>query len=193
MRRSVRILVVVLAAMSLLGVDRAGAATVNTPWGKDDTVGDTFRPQGDVERVVIDNRRTQVTFTFRMAAVPLWDTQATSRSTVMRFFLDWQGTTAPHDRQVTATYGEDGAWHVIVRNGAGNPLCVRTGGVQQLTNHRYRFTVATGGTFNCLAGAHVLRVASRFDDDIADDASDDIRHDRVPNSGGYGPFIRLPN
>ncbi len=189
MKRSIRILMVVaavVAAISLLGVDAAGATTVNSPWAKDDTVGDTSRPQGDVERVVIANGRQQVTFTFRMAAAPFWDTVATSRDTVMRFFLDWQGTTAPHDRQVTATFGE-GAWHVIVRNGNGDAICVRTGGVQSLTNHRYRFSVAS-----CLGGAHVLRVASRFDDDVADDASDDIRRDRVPNSGGYGPFIRLP-
>jgi hypothetical protein len=186
MRRIALLLVVALAATGLSGVVPAGATTVNTPWGKDDTVGEAFRPQGDVERVVVENGRQRVTFTFRMAAVPLWDTVATSRDTVMRFFLDWRGTTAPHDRQVTATYGE-GAWHVIVRNGNGDAICLRTGGVQQLSNHRYRFTVAS-----CLGGAHVLRVAARFDDDQADDASKDIKRDRVPNSGGYGPFIRLP-
>ena len=201
MKPSIRAVAVALTLLTLTSASSAGAqpsaelrprVQVSSPWSKDDTVGEAVRPQGDVRKVVVENGRQQVRFTFRMVAKPFWDTFATSRHTYMSFELDWQGTTAPFNRRVTASYAE-GNWHVVVYNGLGNSICVQTGGVTALANHGWRFTVPTAGTFRCLGGAHVFRVAADFHDDQADDAVDDIRLDNVPNSGSYGPFIRLPN
>ncbi len=198
MRRTIRALVVIGVVLTLVGGHPASAGAadgrlaprvqVDTPWTKDDTVGDASRPQGDVRRIVVDNGRQNITLTFRMVAAPIWDTLATDRATVMRFLLDWRGTTAAFDRRVTVSWS-DGDWRIVVFNGAGGAVCVRDGGVQPLANHRYRFTVAVG---MCMGGAHLVRVAASFSDDQDDSAADDIRLDRVPNSGGYGPFIRLP-
>jgi len=201
MKLTIRTVAVILALSAMTSVGSAGAAPsaelrprvqVSSPWSKDDTVGEAFRPQGDVRKVVVENGRQQVRFTFRMVATPLWDTFATSRHTFMAFELDWQGTSAAFNRRVTVSRAE-GNWHVVVYNGLGNSICVQTGGVTALANHAWRFSVPTAGQFACLGGAHVIRVAADFNDDQADDAEDDIRHDHVPNSGGYGPFIRLPN
>lgn len=198
MKHAIRTVAVILALLSAAGVAPATAdpsaelrprVAVNSPWSKDDTVGEAFRPQGDVRKVVVENGRQQVRFTFRMVANPLWDTVATSRHTYMSFELDWQGSTAPFNRRVTVSWAE-GSWHVVVYNGLGNSICFQNGGVTPLANHAWRFTVPTA---MCLGGAKVIRVAADFHDDQADDAADDIKLDRVPNSGGYGPFIRLPN
>jgi hypothetical protein len=177
-------------ALAVAAADLEPRVQVASPWGKDDTVGDATRPEGDVRRIVVANGRQQVTFTFRMVAKPIWDTQATSRRTLMRFRLDWFGTAAAHDRQITVSWS-DGAWRTVVFDGSGGPLCVRqSGGVQILTGNRYRFSIPVGPP--CALGVHKLRVAASFDDDLDDSAGDDVRVDRVPNSGGYGPFIRLP-
>jgi hypothetical protein len=190
----VRFAAALLLALCLLGTDAAAAApraTVGTPWTKDDTVGDASRPQGDVRKVVIENGRNRVWFTFRMQAAPVWDAVSTSRATVMRFQIDWQGTTAAFDRRVSVSRSE-GAWRIVVHDGGGGSLCLRDGGVQNLGSNRWRFAVPTTGAVPCLGGAHVIRVASSFRDDRDDSANNDIRIDKVPNSGGYGPFIRLP-
>ena len=186
---------VLVAVLCVAGIAPAQAATprvtVATPWTKDDTIGDADRPQGDVRKIVVENGSNQVSFTFRMQATPIWDAVNTSRATVMRFLIDWKSTTAAYDRRVSVSRS-DGAWRVVVHNGQGGAVCLRDGGVQNLGSNRYRFSVPTGGPVPCLGGAHVLRVASSFRDDWDDSANDDIRIDRVPNSGGYGPFIRLP-
>jgi hypothetical protein len=193
--RTVRILAAFVALFSLVGADAAQAATprvqVASPWSKDDTVGEAFRPAGDVRRVVIQNGRQNVTFTFQMRATPIWSTVPTSRHTFMAFRLDWQNTSAAHNRRVTVSKA-DGGWHIVVYNGTGGAVCVQDGGVQLLSDHRYRISVPTGGTYHCLGGQHVLRVASTFTDDQDDSADEDLKLDRVPNNGGYGPFIRLP-
>jgi hypothetical protein len=198
MKPSIRAVAVAVILLSVTSAGSAGAepsaelgprVQVSSPWSKDDTVGEAFRPQGDVRKIVVENGRQQVRFTFRMVAKPLWDTFATSRHTYLSYELDWRGSTAPFNRRVTVSFAE-GAWHVNVYNGLGHSICTQTGGVTALANHGWRFTVPTA---MCLGGAHVIRVATDFHDDQADDASDDIRLDRVPNSGGYGPFIRLPN
>lgn len=192
-RRALAVGVSVLAVGAAVPADAESGleprVLVGTPWAKDDTVGDASRPQGDVRKVVIENGRQRVTFTFRMVAAPIWDTFATSRETVMRFRLDWRGTTAAHERQVSVSWSE-GAWRIVTRNETGGPPCLRDGGVRPLGNHRYQFSVPVA---QCLGGPHVLRVASTFRDDRDDSAAGDIRLDRVPNSGGYGPFIRLPS
>ena len=191
-RRAVLGLLAVLLVLSAAApAASARRATVATPWTKDDTVGDASRPQGDVRKVVIENGHQRVWFTFRMQATPIWDTVSTSRATVMRFQIDWQGTTAAHERRISVSRSE-GAWRIVVHDGGGGSICLRDGGVQNLGNNRWRFSVPTGGPVPCLGGAHVLRVASSFRDDRDDSAADDIRIDKVPNSGGYGPFIRLP-
>jgi hypothetical protein len=189
-----RLLAALLLAVGLFATDVAAAApraTVATPWTKDDTVGDASRPQGDVRKVVVENGHNRVWFTFRMQATPIWDTVSSSRATVMRFQIDWQGTAAAHDRRVSVSRSE-GAWRIVVHDGAGGSICLRDGGVQNLGNNRWRFSVPTTGAVPCLGGAHVLRVASSFRDDRDDSAADDVRIDKVPNNGGYGPFIRLP-
>ena len=194
--RRIRILValgIVLACVAVATPAPAATprATVATPWARDDTIGDASRPQGDVRKIEVANGRQQVTFTFRMQAAPVWDNFASARHTFMRFLVDWQGTSAAYNRRVTASYAE-GNWHVVVYTGTGGTICARDGGVQVLPNRRYRFSVPTGGPVPCLGGAHVLRVAAAFTDDRDDSAVDDLRLDKVPNSGGYGPFIRLP-
>ena len=44
-----------------------------------------------------------------------------------------------------------------------------------------------------LGGAHVLRANGKFLDDQDPSAGEDLKLNKVPNGGGYGPFIRLPN
>ncbi len=189
MHRGIPFLVALVTSICLFAA-AAGAVTIASPWAKDDTVGEAERPNGDVRRVVVENGRQNVRFTFRMQAKPIWDTAATSRATFMEFRLDWKGTTAAYNRRITVSFSE-GDWRTVVFNGTGGALCVRqSGGVQSLGNFRYRFSVPVG---QCLGGPKVIRVMARFQDDLDDSALDDIHLDRVPNSGGYGPFIRLPN
>jgi hypothetical protein len=190
-----RTLLALLTLLCLAGGAPGAAATprvtVATPWTKDDTIGEASRPLGDLRKVEVANGRQRVTFTFRMQAAPVWDAVSTSRVTVMRFQIDWRGTSAPPDRRVDVSRS-DGAWRVVVHDGQGGSVCLRDGGVQNLGDHRYRFSVPTGGPVPCLGGAHVLRVASSFRDDVDDSANNDVRIDKVPNNGSYGPFIRLP-
>ncbi len=190
-----RALIAVVAVLLLVAVDASAAgarrAPVATPWVKVDTVGEASRPQGDVRSVIVENGHQQVRFTYRMQAAPVWDTFATSRRTVMQFLIDWQGTSSAYNRRITTSYSE-GAWRTVVFNGTGGAVCLRDGGVENLGNNRYRFAIQTGGPVPCLGGAHVIRVASTFLDDRDDSAADDVRRDRVPDSGGYSPFIRLP-
>ncbi len=200
MGRIIRTVVVTAAIVSAVGLGPAGAepageeltprVQVASPWSKDDTVGEADRPQGDVRRVVVENGRQNVRLTFRMVAKPFWDTFATSRRTFMAFRIDWQGTTPAYNRRVSVSWAE-GSYHSVVYNQLGHSICV--GGAQPLPNHGIRVTLPATGSPNCMGGAHVLRVAGVFSDDHADDASNDIFRDHVPNSGGYGPFIRLPN
>jgi hypothetical protein len=188
----VRLAAALLLTLGLLGLTATEAsAAVPSPWIKDDPAGDASRPQGDLRRVIVENGRTQVRFTFRMAASPAWDTAATSRHTFMRFLLDWQGSSTAYNRKVTASWA-GGTWNVNVYNSLGNSICTSTGGVTNLGNHRWRFSVPTGGTFACLGGARVLRVAAAFTDDRDDSAGEDLRLDKVPDGGGYGAFIQLP-
>jgi hypothetical protein len=178
-------------------VDAAGEARapgveprikVNSPWGKDDTTGDARRDQGDLRRIIVANGRQQMTFTFRTVATPLWDNASTDRVTGMVFDMDWQGTTVQPNRTLVVTR-EDGVWTSIILRGNGAFECGRTGGVQQLSNHRF---VIHAPVQLCLGGAHVLRVASGFVDDADDSAGQDTSVDAAPNSRFYGPFIRLP-
>jgi hypothetical protein len=184
-------------AIGLLAVDAAGAAaaprvSIASPWTKDDTIGDASRPQGDVRKVIVENRGSNVRFTFRMQAKPVWDTVGTSRATIMQFLVDWQGTGAAYDRRIAVSYSE-GDWRIVTYNGSGGAVCVsQSGVVQSLGNFRYRFAMPAGGPVPCMGGQHVLRVAAQFRDDRDDSAGNDIRVDKVPNSGGYSPFIRLP-
>jgi hypothetical protein len=212
-QRRLRFAAAVLAALCVIGLDSgaAGAARpvagrvvdaagdprapgteprvqVNTPWGKDDTVGDASRPQGDLRRIIVENGRQQMTFTFRTMATPMWDNPSTDRVTGMVFDMDWQGTSVDPNRTLVVTR-EDGVWTSIILRGNGAFECGRTGGVRQLSNHRF---VMTAPVQLCLGGAHVLRVASGFVDDRDDTAGTDARVDAAPNSRFYGPFIRLP-
>jgi hypothetical protein len=189
-KRTMRILVVLAAVVGLAGAAPAEELTtprvqVSSPWTKDDTVGDADRSAGDVRKIVVENGRQNVRLTFRMQANPIWDTAATSRATHMAFLIDWQGTTAAYNRRVTMSRSDNG-WNAVVFNGTGGAECI--GPLQALPNRRFRATIPVV----CLGGAHVIRVAGKFNDDHADDAEDDIHVDRVPNSGGYGPFVRLP-
>jgi hypothetical protein len=195
-RRTIRTLVVIAAVVSATGIGSAASGAgltprvqTSSPWTKDDQVGEAFRPQGDVRRIVVANGRQNMTFTFRMVQTPVWDTVQTSRATHMAFKLDWQGTSAAPNRRITVSKS-DGGWHGVVFNGTGGAVCTFDGGVQGLPNHGYRFSVPVQ---MCLGGAHVTRVAAEFRDDQEADASEDIKRDFVPNSGSYGPFIRLPN
>lgn len=214
MRSSLRILLAMAAGACLIGIDGAGATEasstasrlaeaveardadprlaprvqVGTPWGKDDTVGDATRPQGDLRRIIVENGRQQMTFTFRTVAIPFWDTAATDRTTGMVFDMDWHGTTPPPNRTLVI-FRNDGPWFAVILNGGGQSVCSRQGGVRQLTNNRF---VLNAPVQQCLGGAHILRVGAGFVDDADDTAVDDTTVDRVPNSGGYGPFIRLP-
>lgn len=197
--RIVRTLVVLVAIVSAAGLGPADAApageeltpraTVPNPWVKDDPVGDAFRPQGDLRRIVVENGRQNIRLTFRTVAKPIWDTIANSRSTVMAFNIDWQGTTLAYNRRVLVSHS-DGAWRQVIRNGNGNAVCVANGGVTILPNFGYRVSVPVN---MCMGGAKVIRVAGEFRDDQDPSAANNIKIDRVPNGGGYGPFIRLPN
>jgi hypothetical protein len=162
---------------------------VNSPWGKDDTTGDARRDQGDLRRIIVENGRQQMTFTFRTVATPLWDNASTDRVTGMVFDMDWQGTTVQPNRTLVVTR-EDGVWTTAIFRGNGAIECVRpAGGVRQLSNHRF---VLSAPVQMCLGGAHVLRVASGFVDDGDDGPAQDTSIDAAPNSRFYGPFIRLP-
>lgn len=184
-----------VAALAALAVAVPSASAAPTPralaanpWGRDDPAGDASRSAGDLRRITVENGRQNVVFTFRLQAAPVWDTAGTSRATVMRFLLDWRGTTLAHDRRITVSRS-DGGWNTVVFNGTGGAVCLANGGVTALGNHRYRFRVPVD---MCLGGAHVLRASGSFADDRDDSALDDVRLDLVPNGGGYGPFIRLP-
>ena len=214
MRRVVGILLACLVTTSVFGIDGAGAddaattaeqlaavlpdppaaegleprSTVATPWGKDDTVGDAERPEGDLRRIIVENGRVQMHFMFRTVQRPLWDTAATDRLTGMVFSLDWEGTTAAPNRQIVVLR-DDGIWVIGILTGRGRLVCERTGGVRQLTNNRFTFSAPVQG---CLGGAHVVRASGGLVDDLDDTAEDDLHVDFAPNGGGYGPFIRLP-
>ena len=212
MKRFIKVLATLVALVSLIGLDGAGASSapttaqtvadaaaaprsgppaevlVNTPWGKDDTVGEATRPQGDLRRIVVENGRTQMHFTFRTVETPLWDTPSTDRIVGMVFDMDWQGTTVPPNRTLIVTR-EDGVWNAAILNGGGNFVCGRTGGVRQLSNHRFKISAPVA---ECLGGAHVLRVLGTFVDDADDGAPQATTSDAAPNSRFYGPFIRLP-
>ncbi len=200
MQRTVRTLAVLVAVVSAVGLGPADAApaderltprvTVPTPWAKDDPGGDADRPQGDLRRVTVENGRQQIRLTFRMAANPIWDTPSTSRYTRMAFKIDWQGTPLAFDRRVVVSRA-DGAWRQVIFDGNGNGICLRDGGVRILPN--YGFGIRVPVTTGCMGGAKVIRVAGEFLDDHDNSAGEDVRIDRVPNGGGYGPFIRLPN
>ena len=212
--RTARIVLAVIAAVCLLGIDGAGASSPSTsaqrvadalgppaesgrlarrvqvasPWGKDDTVGDAARPEGDLRRIIVANGNQHMSFTWRTVATPLWDTAATDRITGVVFDMDWQNTTAPPNRSLVVEK-QDGVWTAVILNARNQAICSRTGGVRVLTNHRFNINAPVQ---QCLGGAHVLRVASGFVDDLDDTAVDDTRVDFAPNSRGYGPFIRLP-
>lgn len=193
MPRIVRTLVLIVAIVGVAGLTPADAAprvSVATPWVKDDPAGDAFRPQGDLRRIVVDNGRQQIELLFRMAANPIWDTSSNSRHTVMALELDWQGTPLGYDRRVVVSRS-DGAWRQVIFDANGNGICLRNGGVRILPNYGFgiRVPVNTG----CMGGPHVLRASGEFLDDQDPSADEDIKIDKVPNGGGYGPFIRLPN
>lgn len=195
--RTSRIAMAIALAIGLLAVDATVASaaprvTINSPWTKDDTIGEASRPQGDVRKVIVENRGSSVRFTFRMQAKPIWDTFASSRATVMQFLIDWKGTSAAFDRRISVSHSE-GDWRIITHDGSGGSVCAsQSGGVQSLGNFRYRFSVPATGPVPCLGGQRVFRVAASFRDDRDDSAGEDVRVDKVPNNGGYGPFIRLP-
>ena len=213
MQRRLKVAAVLVALLGTIGLDggTAGAAgpaaadladafgdprsprieprvQVSSPWGKDDTVGDAARPQGDLRRIVVENGRQQMTFMFRTVQTPLWDNASTERDTGMVFDMDWHGTSVDPNRTLVVTR-IDGVWNVGILRGNGALECYRTGGVRQLTNHRF---VISAPVQLCLGGAHVLRVASGFVDDQDDTAATDSSVDAAPNSRFYGPFIRLP-
>lgn len=193
MQRIVRTVVLAVAIVGVAGLapaDAAPRATVPTPWVKDDPPGDAFRPQGDLRRIVVDNRYQQIELLFRMAANPIWDTSSNSRRTIMVFKLDWQGTPLAYDRRVVVSRS-DGAWRQVIFDANGNGICLRDGGVRILPDYGFgiRVPVNTG----CMGGPHVLRVSGVFTDDQDPSADEDLKLDKVPNGGGYGPFIRLPN
>ncbi len=193
MMRTVRTLVVLVAIVGLAGLapaDAAPRATVGSPWVKADQVGEAARPQGDIRNIVVENGRQNIRLTFRTVAKPIWDTTSNNLRTFMAFKIDWQGTALAHDRRITVSFSE-GNWHQVVYLGNGNTICVATGGVTVLPNFGYRITVPVNT--GCMGGAKVIRVAGEFWDDHDASAGEDIRKDRVPNGGGYGPFIRLPN
>jgi hypothetical protein len=213
MRRNVSILAAVLVTVTMMGIGGAEASSapararevadavtapaggpeltprvrVNSPWGKDDTVGDAPRPQGDLRRIIVENGRVQMHFTFRTVATPLWDNASTDRTTGMVFDMDWLDTTAPPNRTLVVTR-DDGVWSAAIFNGGGHLVCSRTGGVRQLTNHRFNISAPVQ---TCLGGPHVLRIGSGFVDDQDDTAGEDLHTDLAPNTN-YGPFIRLP-
>ena len=193
MMRTVRTLVVLVAIVGLAGLapaDAAPRATVASPWVKTDQVGEAARPQGDIRGIVVENGRQNIRLTFRTVAKPIWDTTSNSLRTFMAFKLDWQGTALAHDRRITVSFSE-GTWYQVIYLGNGNTICFATGGVTVLPNFGYRITVPVNS--GCMGGARVIRVAGEFWDDFDASAGEDIRKDRVPNGGGYGPFIRLPN
>ena len=193
MPRTIRTLVVLVAVVGLAGLAPAEAApraTVGSPWVKDDPVGDAFRPAGDLRRIVVENGQQNIRLTFRTVAKPIWDTSSNSRRTFMAFKLDWQGTPLAHDRRITVSYSE-GNWYQVIYLGNGSTICFATGGVTVLPNFGYRITVPLNT--GCMGGAHVLRVAGVFSDDQDPSADDDLKLDKVPNGGGYGPFIRIPS
>ena len=213
MKRTMKVLAMLVAVVSLVGLDGAGASSgsstpqrladaagvapasgaspevlVNTPWGKDDTVGEATRPEGDLRRIVVENGRTQMHFTFRMVETPLWDTPMTDRIVGMVFDIDWQDTTVPPNRTLIVSR-EDGVWNATILNGGGHFVCGRTGGVRQLSNHRFNISAPVQ---QCLGGAHVVRVLGTFVDDTDDGAPQATTTDAAPNSRFYSPFIRLP-
>jgi len=179
-------------AAAVAGAPRASAleprVLVGTPWGKDDTTGDAFRSRGDLRRIIVGNGRQQMDFTFRTVAYPRWDTPSTDRFTFMVFDMDWRGTSAAPNRTLVVDR-VDNVWEATILNGRGQVVCSRTGGVRQLTNNRFNITAPVQ---LCLGGAHVLRVASVFVDDVDDTDVEVLKRDFTPNSRFYGPFIRLP-
>ncbi len=211
MKRLIRILLASIIAMGLIGIDGAGASggstarqlsdafapaagssltpriQVNSPWGKDDTVGEAFRPEGDLRRIIVENGHQRMVFTFRTVARPLWDTPSTDRITGMVFDMDWHGTSVPPNRTLVITR-EDNIWVGVILDGNQQVVCSRTGGVQQLSNNRF----VLGAPSACLGGSHMVRVASGFVDDRNDGPGETVSVDSAPDSRFYGPFIRLP-
>ena len=49
---------------------------------------------GNLRRVVIENGRQQMRFTFNLVGAPVWDNNATDLTTGMVFDIDWRNTTA---------------------------------------------------------------------------------------------------
>ena len=196
MKRTVRILIGLAATVGLLAgsapeasADVAAQATAANPWAKDDTVGEVSRPDGDLRRVVITNGRQNVNFFWRTVGTPSWDTPSVNRNTRAVFEVDWQGTTTPYNRRIVVSRYE-GVWTVVVFNGVRQGICIAYNSVRVRTNHRFDITVPVQ---QCLGGAHVLRVKTRFFDDDDDSVGEaGLTVDRVPDNGGYGPFVRLP-
>jgi hypothetical protein len=136
----------------------------------------------------VDNGHVRMDFMFRTVAYPRWDTPSTDRLVGMVFDMDWYGTSVAPNRTLVVDR-IDNVWVATILNGRGQSVCSRTGGVQQLSNNRFTISAPVEA---CLGGAHVLRVAGFFVDDLDDTAAEDTRVDYVPNSRFYGPFIRLP-
>lgn len=146
---------------------------VNSPWGKDDTVGEAARPQGDVRRIIITNGRQRLNVFWRMVAQPLWDNPSTDRVTGIDFAIDWQGTGPALDREVVFLR-EDNVWKAAIFNARGVLVCSRSaGGVRVQPGFRFNSNAPT----DCLGG----------DTSVSDPEINDM-----PNSRFYGPFIRIP-
>ena len=109
----------------------------------------------------------------------------------MAFKLDWQGTPLGYDRRVVGQPLRRAPGGRSSSTPTATASVFADGGVAILPNHGFRISVPV--TTGCMGGAHVLRATGVFLDDQDPSADDDIKIDKVPNGGGYGPFIRLPN
>lgn len=215
MAKTTRLLMALAITFTLLGADHAAASDstataadiaaaaerpatsapedarvlARTPWTHIDPVGDVMNPSGNLRRVVIENGRQLMKFTFNLAGTPVWDNNSNDLATGMVFAIDWRNTT-PSANRVLVVQKYNNIWQAVIFNGNGAPVCSRTGGVSVLPNYGFRIGAPV---VQCLGGAHVLRVGGAFVEDQDPTDVEEFIEDVFPNPTAYGPFIALPS